>query len=252
MIKVRILAIYSNLKELMIKTLLFLILASILTLSCGGEQGYESQAYEYQYFREKIETVVYKTENEEVIHGLPEIGKWLFDPDYEPSHWISEEFNDKILREPINIVIADSISQTAKEAEQNLIDALEKAGYKNRWGHSSGYKGLIDNIYCNQFPQDTYHAISDESFLFDNNHGRIFGPQYKNGFYYFTGALSRESGYYHDYISFAQARNEFAESLNTNTNYKLSKKIWLDNLLNTEDLITGDHDGYAILIVATK
>lgn len=193
-----------------------------------------------------------KSKNTETTDGLPKIGKWMFDPDYKPSQWTEEETDGKIIREPINIIITDSISQTSAEAEQNLLIALEKAGYENRWGHSSGFKGLIDNIYCNQFPGDNLHSISDDSFLFDNNHGRIFGPYFKNGIYYFTAAMSRESGYFHDYISFIQAREGFVESLISKAGYKLIKKVWLNNIINKDDLSTGDHDGYADLISAAR
>ena len=222
-----------------------------LFLSCGKAPSDEFQAYELNVLRDNPKPLQYRTDNEEIVQGLPAFGKWMFDHDYTPSKWSDEEINDKHIREPINIIIADSISQTENEAEQNLMNALEQAGYENRWGHSSGYKGLIDNIYCKQFPGDDFRAISNGSFAFDNNHGRIFGPYHKNGVYYFTAAMSRESGYYHEYISFVQARDDFALSLNTHSNYKHTKKIWLHNFLNTDSETTGDHDGYAIFIEAT-
>jgi hypothetical protein len=234
------------------KTLFFCIILSAFLLFIGKKpvEAYLS-AIPYD-LNDTATTHEGKPGNNEVVQGLPKIGKWMFDPDYKPSQWSDKELDDKIIREPINIIIADSISKTGNEAEQNLLDALEKAGYKNRWGHASGFKGLIDNIYCNQFPSDSFHSISDESFLFDNNHGRIFGPYYKNGTYYFTGAMSRESGYYHDYISFGQARDGFVESLSAKTNYKLIRKVWLNNLINKDNLTTGDHDGYAVLISVGK
>jgi hypothetical protein len=205
-----------------------------------------------QLSKEQTRSVEYKTANEEIVEGLPEIGRWMFDSAGMPASWLGKKLDGKSIREPINVIIADSISRSAQEAGRNLIDALDKAGYKNRWGHTSGYKGLLDTAYCTQLQEESFHAFSNEPFELNNNHGRIFGPYFKNGTYYFTGALSREKGYVHDYISFTQARDDLAASLDARTNYKLFTKIKLDNSINSDSLTTGDHDGYAILLKAVK
>jgi hypothetical protein len=223
-----------------------------ILLSCGKKSIDTNQSAESILLKEKGNTTKYKTENEEVLKGLPEIGKWMFDSNLVPSSWLGKKLGNKMFREPINIIIEDSISKSSDEAKNNLMKAFIKAGYDDRWGHSSGYKGLIDSAYCNQFPAEYFHAFSDNPFELNNNHGRIFGPYFKNGVYYFTGALSRESGYYHHYISFTQARDNLTASLDSKTGYKLMNKIWLDNAIDNDSLTTGDHDGYAILIKAVK
>jgi hypothetical protein len=220
--------------------------------SCSKKQVDTTQILQSELSKEKGKTTEYKTQNEEIIAGLPEIGKWMFDSNLVPSSWLGKKLGNKSFREPINVIIADSISKSYEEAKNNLRNAFIKAGYDYRWGHSSGYKGLIDSVYCSQFPDEYFHAFSNKPFELNNNHGRIFGPYLKNGVYYFTGALSRESGYYHNYISFAQARNDLAASLDAKTGYKFINKIWLDNIIENDSLTTGDHDGYAILIKAVK
>ncbi|RPI15740.1 MAG: hypothetical protein EHM58_13435 [Ignavibacteriae bacterium] len=232
--------------------ILFVFLITFFFVSCGKKQINTDQSIDSKLLNTKLNTVEYRTDNEEIISGLPEIGRWMFDSNLVLASWLGKKLDNKSIREPINIIIVDSISGSEDEAKKNLMRAFTDAGLKNRWGHTSGYKGLIDSVFCSQFPGKNFYAFSDKPFEFDNNHGRIFGPYFKNGFYYFTGALSRESGYYHNYISFIQARDEIAASLDERTNYKFTKKVWLDNAINNDSATTGDHDGYAILIEVTK
>ncbi len=200
--------------------------------------------------REKLQNS--KLENQSAPNYLPEIGKWMVDSTGKPSSWLGKKLDGKTIREPINIIIIDSVSKSVDEAKQNLISAFDKAGYKDRWGHSSGYKGLIAGIYFNQIPDEYFHAFSTRPFEFDNNHGRIFGPCPAGGIYYFAGALSRESGYSHNYISFTRARDDLAASLNSNTAYKIIGKVELNNSIVSDSLTTGDHDGNAVLISVSR
>lgn len=49
-------------------------------------------------FRPKPDEVVQPT-------LLPEIGKWMLNPDFTPADWLGEIYQGKTLREPINIII---------------------------------------------------------------------------------------------------------------------------------------------------
>jgi hypothetical protein len=229
--------------------IIILLLFVSLLLSCGKKNELTNNNKQP---KTQTNTLEYKHENQTAITGFPSIGKWMFDSTGTPSTWLGKKLEGKIIREAINIIIVDSVSKSVNEAKQNLIFAFDKAGYKNRWGHSSGYKGLIDSNYFSQLPEKYFHAFSTHPFEFDNNHGRIFGPYFKNGVYYFTGALSREKGISHDYISFTQARDNLAASLDSKTAYKLVRKINLNNTINSDSLTTGDHDGYGILISVSK
>ncbi len=229
--------------------IIILLSAAFLVLSCGKKSDVSTNQ---QLPKEQTGSSEYKHENQTAIAGLPSIGKWMFDSTGTPSAWLGKKLKGKTIREAINIIIIDSVSKSVIEAKQNLIFAFDKAGYKDRWGHSSGYKGLIDSNYFSQLPEKYFHTFSTHPFEFDNNHGRIFGPYFKNGIYYFTGALSREKGVSHEYISFTQARDNLAASLDSKTAYKFVRKINLNNTINSDSLTTGDHDGYCILISVIK
>lgn len=225
--------------------IIFVFIVSVFFICCGKKNEISTNN---RLPKEQTESTEYKHENQTLIDGLPSIGKWMFDSANMPSSWLGKKLEGKNIREPINIIIIDSVSKSVDEAKKNLISAFNKAGYEDRWGHSSGYKGLMDSNYFNQLPEKYFHAFSTHPFEFDNNHGRIFGPYFKNNVYYFTGALSREKGYVHYYISFTQARDDLAASLDSKTGYKLIKKINLNNSIDSDSLTTDDHDGYAILI----
>jgi hypothetical protein len=226
-----------------------LIAASLLT-ACSRKQ--ETDLNKIHEQKEESGSTEYITEHETKINGLPSIGKWMFDSTGMPSSWLGKKLDGKAIIEPINIIIIDSVSGSVDEAKQNLISAFDKAGYKDRWGHSSGYKGLIAGSNYPQLPAKYFHAFSSHPLEFDNNHGRIFGPHFAGGVYYFIGALSRESGYFHNYVSFTQARDDLAAALDSKTLYKLLKKENLNNSAVSDNLTTGDHDGNAILISVLK
>jgi hypothetical protein len=84
--------------------------------------------------------------------GLPQISKWMLNKQYEPAHWLGELYRGRNLREPINIVIADVVAQSAEEAREHLLQNFKAAGYLVRKGHSTGYHGYIDGVIYEQFP----------------------------------------------------------------------------------------------------
>ena len=196
---------------------------------------------------------------ETVAHpqGLPEIGKWMLNVQYEPAHWLGELYRGKNLREPINIVIADTVAQSAEEAKEHLLQNFKAAGYIVRKGHSTGYRGYIDGVIYKQLPDGEEEAFSNEPFETRNNHGRMFGPHHYQGMWLFIGAFSRESvdpldKVKHRYVSFNQARDDLSQRLDAKTNYKIKAFLELDNALISDPTFTsGDHDGVAVLVITS-
>jgi len=197
--------------------------------------------------------------SETVAHpeGLPQIGKWMLNAQYEPAHWLGELYRGKNLREPINIVIADMVAQSAEEARKHLLQNFKAAGYAVRKGHSTGYYGYIDGVIYEQLPEGNEEAFSNEPSEMRNNHGRMFGPHPYQGGWVFIGAFSRESmdlldKVKHRYVSFNQARDDLSHRLDAKTNYRIKAFLDLDNALIGDPTSTsGDHDGIAVLVIAS-
>jgi hypothetical protein len=189
-------------------------------------------------------------------NSLPSISKWMYSSEKKKADWLGAKLNNKSFREPINIIIVDSISKSAGEAENNLVNNFDRAGFKMRVGHSNGYLGYIENNFYKQVPGKNGQTFSDAPFEISNCHGRIFGPCEINGVYYFSGALSKEkvvvSIPIHRYDSFNIARDKLANNLNSKTNYKTISYVEMLNSLSSDSLTTGDHDGKAILISVVK
>jgi hypothetical protein len=187
---------------------------------------------------------------------LPSLGKWMYTSEYKYADWLGAKFKGKILREPINIIIVDSISKSMDEAKNNLIKNFDTAGFKVRKGHSGGYLGYIENKFYTQLPEQPGHAFSDAPFEINNCHGRVFGPCVINGVYYFSCALSKEKVVInipiHHYDSFNEARDKLAKNLDSKTRYKIIGNINMFNAIDSDSLTTGDHDSKGILISVAK
>ncbi len=186
--------------------------------------------------------------------GLPQIGKWMLNAQYEPAHWLGELYGVKPLREPINIVIVDRAAQSAAEARRRLLKNFAAAGYAARKGHSTGYRGYIEGVVYEQLPDGKEEAFSNEPFELGNNHGRMFGPHPYRGGWLFIGAFSREKmdlldKVRHRYVSFNQARDDLSQRLDTRTDYRIKDYLDLDNALIGDPTATsGDHDSVAVLM----
>jgi hypothetical protein len=186
--------------------------------------------------------------------NLPSIGRWMIDKDGSAAHWLGELVDGKQLHEPINVILIDAVSSSSAEARQNLLAAAASAGYPVRFGHSTGYRGLIGNALYSQLPNRRDDAFSNHVFEETNNHGRIFGPHEFNGTYVFTGAFSRESvNFLHDpvhrYASFNEARDDFARALAAHTSFQPAGTAPLDNAIpDNPKFTTGDHDGQAVVL----
>lgn len=186
--------------------------------------------------------------------GLPPIGKWMIAPDLQPAHWLGEIYENKKLREPINVVIVDAYSRTPQEARAALLQAATQSGFPSREGHSGGYWGWIGDRLHPQFPDTPAHAFSDEPYELNNNHGRFFGPYRHEDAFIFVGAVSREKAAplsmpRHQYVSFNRGRDTFAEAMDLHSAFHRMAFVSLDNaMIDRPDLGTGDHDGMAAVL----
>jgi hypothetical protein len=190
--------------------------------------------------------------------GLPGIGKWMLDAQSEPAHWLGELYDGKRLREPINIIVVDTVSVSAEAAQERLLHNFATAGYPVREGHSTGYRGYIGGVVYEQIPSGKDRAFSNEPFERHNNHGRVFGPHPHDGGWLFTGAFSREhldvvERVKHRYVSFNQARDDLTQRLDLKTDCKIKAFVDLDNaLIGDPTFTTGDHDATAVLLTTSE
>ena len=197
---------------------------------------------------------------EAVAHppGLPAIGRWMVARDGTIAHWLGEIVDGKHLHEPINVIMIDEGATSADDAKRRLIAAAAAAGFPVRFGHSTGYHGVIAGTLYGQLPQGRDDAFSNRIFEESNNHGRIFGPhRFDGGGYIFIAAFSREQVNFmhwpaHRYESFNAARDGFARGLDEHSVFKAAGHVPLGNAVNDVQVTTGDHDGRAVLLRAPK
>ena len=192
---------------------------------------------------------------------LPEglqIGRWLLTGREVPANWLGQKFQGKMMREPINVILVDEVAATPDAAVQYLLESCEAIGYLSRPGHSSDYRGQIGNVIYSQLPRQQNHAFSNAMYILPHNHGRIFGPHFFAGYYYFSGALSREAinlfaEVRHVYASFEMAKQDFAARMQASGRYFVVGAIAMENVfLPSESMTTGDHDGTAVLLRRQK
>ena len=192
------------------------------------------------------------------VPGFPPLGRWMLDATGAPAHWLGEKVDGKRLREPINLVVIDPLAATAEDARTRLVAAAAAAGYPVRVGHSSGYRARIGGAPFPQLPSGWDDAFSNRMFEFTNNHGRLFGPYRHEGGYLFVGAFSRErvavfAWPEHRYGSFVEARDHFAASLVARAGFERTGTVDLGNAIRDDPAVTtGDHDGRAVVLRATR
>jgi hypothetical protein len=187
----------------------------------------------------------------------PPLYTWMLKPDRQLADWMGIRYNSKILHEPINILICDGLSSTVEEAEAKLLGACTGADYLDRYGHSADYHAYVNGEFIQQYPSLRKHTFSDKVFFEANNHGRIFGPVYYKRKYWFVAAFSREKVHVdpleHLYVSFNQARDNFAWIMDAGNVYKVKTFVSLNNIINNSPVeSSGDHDGIAVLLEAVK
>ncbi|WP_167107086.1 hypothetical protein [Mycobacterium sp. DL592] len=185
-----------------------------------------------------------------------DIGKWMLQSGNQVADWGGVKHGCKTLYEPINIVIVDSTSTSVAQSIQRLDAAMAAAGFPSVSIHSTGFTGIIDGVVYTQLPAATLQAYSDGNFLLPNNHGRVFGPAPLPGGtgYVWTASFSRERvGLYqllpkHLYVSFRTAREALRAGLVRAGGTDLGL-VNLGNTYSTRAASTGDHDGYAAVVM---
>jgi hypothetical protein len=183
------------------------------------------------------------------------IGKWMLESNGQISDYGGQPHDGKTLLEPVNVIIVDPNSKSAAESAAKINRDMFLAGFPAQPIHSSGFLGLIGSkTYGQQAPPLT--AYSDNLFILQNDHGRLFGPApATGGGYVWTGAFSTETPTIynglptHAYVSSNAARDALVLRLLATGQVQSISYIPLDNAVDTDTTTTGDHDGYAVVIV---
>jgi hypothetical protein len=170
------------------------------------------------------------------------------------SNYGGQPYDGKTLVEPINVIIVDPNSKFAPESTLKVNKDMIQGGFPLQPLHSGGFKGKINDTVYGQQPAGI-NAFSDNPFVVQNDHGRLFGPApAPGGGYIWTGAFSTETPTVynrlpaHAYVSSNTARDTLARRL-LDSGQVQSASVSLDNAYNTPTTTTGDHDGYAVVIV---
>lgn len=191
------------------------------------------------------------------------IGKWMLESNGQISDYGGQPYGGKTLLEPVNVIIVDPNSKSAAESAAKINTDMFLAGFPAQPIHSSGFLGLIGSTTYGQqaLPLTAY---SDNLFILQNDHGRLFGPATlpdanNNGAaddgYVWTGAFSTETPTIynglptHAYVSSNAARDALVLRLLATGQVQSIDYIPLDNAVDTDTTTTGDHDGYAVVIV---
>jgi VCBS repeat-containing protein len=171
-----------------------------------------------------------------------DVGIWMLKSNGQIANWGGQTHDGKALLEPVNVIIIDPTSTTREESIRKLNRAMSAAGFPADTPHSTGYQGIIDGNTYGQQPSGFLQAFSDNGSPED--HGRMFGPApAENGQgYVWTGAFSTE-GSTHGYLSFDMARDDLASRLVSS-----GAATRLDDVSMGNAGITGDHDGYAVVL----
>jgi hypothetical protein len=183
------------------------------------------------------------------------IGKWMLESNGQISDYGGQPYGGKTLLEPVNVIIVDPNSKSAAESAAKINTDMFLAGFPAQPIHSSGFLGLIGSTTYGQqaLPLTAY---SDNLFILQNDHGRLFGPApATGGGYVWTGAFSTETPTIynglptHAYVSSNAARDALVLRLLATGQVQSIDYIPLDNAVDTDTTTTGDHDGYAVVIV---
>ena len=186
-----------------------------------------------------------------------DIGKWMLDPRGDIAAYGGVPVDDKTVLEPVNVVIVDSVSKSAWEATWRLNSAMRRAGFPPRMIHSTGFRGLLDGRLYRQQPRGLLVGYSDNSFLRTNNHGRIFGPAplRTEAGYVWSGAFSTEEWVVHNglprhgFVSANDARDALAAKMAAGGRATVAGMVPLGNAYTTATITTGDHDGFAVVLL---
>jgi hypothetical protein len=195
---------------------------------------------------------------DEAVTAYGDIGKWMLKPDGQIADYGGEPYGGRTVYEAVNIIIVDPGAGSPEQARQRLDTAMFWSGFPAQPIHTTGFQGTIDDITYGQMPNLPLFGYSDNLFVFPNDHGRIFGPdpvETSTG-YVWSGAFSTEQlgivhGFLpgHTYVSSNAARNALAMRMILSGRATYGGMVPLDNAYNTETTTTGDHDGYAVVLI---
>lgn len=194
-----------------------------------------------------------------VTTAYGDIGKWMLKMNGQIADWGGKRYGGKKLLESVNVIIVDPHSTTSAQANRGLNNAMLRSRFPAQPLHSTGFRGRIDGVTYGQKPKGPLLAYSNNFFLFRNDHGRFFGPdpiQTDAGFVW-SGAFSTEqvgfSGLLpgHVYVSSNDARDALAATLISGGQATYGGLVPLENAYNTPGATTGDHDGFAVVLVLT-
>ncbi len=197
------------------------------------------------------------TDEKSTAHG--DIGKWMLTPAGQISDWGGKQHDGRTLLEAVNVIIVDPRSTTPGQAGRRLNQAMFASGFPAQPLHSFGFQGRIDDVTYGQQPGGVLVSYSDDFFLRENNHGRMFGPdpiETATGFVW-SGAFSTErvefAGWVpgHSYVSSNQARDSLATALIRSGQATFGGLVALENAYQSLTSTTGDHDGFAVVLVLT-
>lgn len=188
-----------------------------------------------------------------------DIGKWMLKFNGQIANWGGKRYGGKKLLETVNVIIVDPHSTTSAQANRGLNNAMLRSRFPAQPFHSFGFRGNIDGVTYGQKPRGPLLAYSNNFFLFRNDHGRFFGPdpiQTEVGFVW-SGAFSTEQVGFtgllpgHVYVSSNEARDALAHQLVSSGRATYGGLVALENAYNTPTTTTGDHDGFAVVLVLT-
>jgi hypothetical protein len=226
---------FDILQFMRVKLSIWLVVAILLAAACKKEEGGSAC--------KEVPT--------SLASVLPEIEPFMIDTGrISPATWLGRPQPDgRLIQEPINLIVLDEKATSEASAEARLTAAFTKAGFAPRYGHSSGYWGKMNGDLYAQQPSVRDFAFSDYMWVFTNNHARMFGPYIHEGIYVWIGSSSRERGIAHDYVSFRISRDAMVKEM---VNYGAADDAgcyFLNNKIDNANVSTGDHDGFAGVLV---
>jgi hypothetical protein len=192
------------------------------------------------------------------VAGVGNVGKYMLESNGSVSDYGGQPYQGKTLDEPVNVIIIDPTSKSAAESQLKVNKDLTLAGFPAQPVHSGGFQGTINGKTYSQKPALPLTAYSDNSFLVQNDHGRLFGPApipaTEGTGYVYTGAFSTETPTIynglpaHAYVSSNAARDALVARLIATGQVSKVEYVPLNNAYNDGTTTTGDHDGYAVVI----
>lgn len=197
--------------------------------------------------------------DDDVATQYGDIGKWMLKVNNQIANWGGKRYAGKTLLESVNVIIVDPKSTSRTQAARGLNNAMLRSRFPAQPLHSFGFRGRIDDVTYGQKPKTPLLSYSNNFFLFRNDHGRFFGPdpmETDAGFVW-SGAFSTEKVGFtgllpgHVYVSSNEARDALARQLVASGQATYGGLVPLENAYNTDTVTTGDHDGFAVVLVLT-